>query len=250
MVRVLVLLLALFMPAVAWMAQAGRFGGDIGSVSDRYPTLIVAAGYAFAIWGPIFALSVAYGVYQLLPAQRRDALTARIAWPAVFVFALTSTWMIVFPQQLFWLALLVIWSSLAALLVIVCRIAPPPRRLRGIERVLVRGTFLIFCAWVALASVLNTAQTLVAYDISLGVSQTVWSVALLAIAAVLLLAINRRVQGDIVFTATAWWALVAIWVKQSANSTVGADTAAWTAIAIAVVLLLHTLWLRFRTRAA
>ncbi|HEV3049988.1 MAG TPA: hypothetical protein VGX50_06755, partial [Longimicrobium sp.] len=28
----------------------------VGSVSDRYPTWVVPAGYAFSIWGLIFAL--------------------------------------------------------------------------------------------------------------------------------------------------------------------------------------------------
>lgn len=32
---------------------------QVGSVSDRYPTYVVPAGYAFSIWGLIFALSLA-----------------------------------------------------------------------------------------------------------------------------------------------------------------------------------------------
>ena len=246
MSRLLVLLLAIAMPVVSWMSQAGMFGGDIGSVSNRYPSLIVAAGYAFSIWGLIFALSIAFGVYQLLPSRRSDRWIARLRWPAAAVFALTSAWMIVFPQELFWLALLVILGSLAGLLVLVFRIAPAPRRLSTLERVVVRVTFLIFCAWVALASALNIAQTLLAYDRNPGVSQVVWSVALLVLAAVLLLFINRRVQGDIFFTATAWWALAGIYVKQSASHADGAHVTAWTAVVIALVLLVHTLWLRLR----
>lgn len=248
MVRVLVLLLALAMPVVSWMSQEGWFGGDIGSVSNRYPSLIVAAGHAFAIWGLIFALSIGYALWQVMPARRGDVLAKRLAWPVAGVFALTSAWMIVFPQQIFWLALLVIWASLALLLAIVWRIAPAPRKLRGIELVLVRWTFLVFCAWVALAAFLNIAQTLLAYRIDPGVAPVVWSTALLVLAAVLLLWVNRRVQGDIVFTATAWWALLGIWVKQSASAAPGAHVTAWTAIGIAAVLLVHTLWLRFRRR--
>lgn len=249
MVRILVVLLALAMPAVSWMSQAGWFGGDIGSVSNREPSLIVAAGYAFSIWGLIFALSIGYAIWQVLPARRGDVLAARLAWPAALVFALTSAWMIVFPNEIFWLALLVIWASLATLLWIVWQLARPPRPLRGFAEVLlVHGTFTIFCAWVALASFLNIAQTLLAYDIDVGVPPVVWSVALLVLAAALLLLVNHRLRGDGFFTATAWWALVAVWVKQSGSAVAGSDTAAWTAIAIACVLLAQTLWLRLRTR--
>ena len=42
----------------------------VGNVSDRYPTYVVPAGYAFSIWSVIFALSLAYAVWQALPAQR------------------------------------------------------------------------------------------------------------------------------------------------------------------------------------
>ena len=48
--RLLVLLAALAMPAVAWLSNTGSFGPDNGTMSDRYPTLLVASGYAFSIW--------------------------------------------------------------------------------------------------------------------------------------------------------------------------------------------------------
>lgn len=248
MVRILVLLLALAMPLVSWMSQAGWFGADIGSVSNRNPSLIVAAGYAFSIWGLIFALGIAFAIYQALPARRDDALLAPLRWPAAAVFALTSSWMIVFPMEWFWLALLVIWASLAGLIVIVFRLSPPPRRLSGLERVIVRSTFLIFCAWVALASFLNIAQTLLAYGIDPGVAPVVWSTVLLLLAGALLLFLHRRVDGDLAFAATAWWALVAIYVRQSASTAPGADVLAWVAVGIALVVLLYTVWLQLRAR--
>lgn len=246
MLRILVLLLAITMPLTAWMAQRGWFGSDIGSVSDRYPSLIVAAGYAFSIWALIFALSIGFAVLQL---RRDDPFLARLEAPAAAIFALTSLWMLAFSGGQFVLALLVILALLGSLLVLVVRIAPAPRRLTPLERVLVRWTFLIYCAWVTLATTLNVAQTLLAYRIDPGVSAVVWSLFLLALAGLLLLVINRRVRGDLVFTSTAWWALIAIWVKQSPSPASGSDVIAWSALAIATVLLAHTLWLRLRSPA-
>ena len=40
------------------------FGVSMGEISDANSTLVVPAGYAFSIWGPIFALCLAYAVYQ------------------------------------------------------------------------------------------------------------------------------------------------------------------------------------------
>ena len=44
--RLLVLLAAIAMPIVGWLTNSGTFGPDNGTMSDRYPTLLVAAGYA------------------------------------------------------------------------------------------------------------------------------------------------------------------------------------------------------------
>ena len=62
--RLLVLLFALAMPLVSWLSQTGAFGPDNAVVSGRYPTLLVAAGYAFSIWGLIFLLDLVYAAWQ------------------------------------------------------------------------------------------------------------------------------------------------------------------------------------------
>ena len=115
--RWLVLLLSLAMPVVSWFSQQGVFGPTNGAISDRYPTLIVAAGYAFAIWGLIFLWDMVFGAWQAFSRRAAtDPLAGIRPWAAAG-FALTAVWMPVFSQQqLFWLALLIIWSALACLL--------------------------------------------------------------------------------------------------------------------------------------
>ena len=78
--RWLVLLLSLAMPVVSWFSQQGVFGPTNGAISDRYPTLIVAAGYAFAIWGLIFLWDMVFGAWQAFSrraAISRQPFTAR-----------------------------------------------------------------------------------------------------------------------------------------------------------------------------
>ena len=83
--RVLVLLFALAMPVVSWWSQSGAFGPDNGTVSDRYPTLLVAAGYAFSIWGLIFLLDLVYAAWQATGRRRDDALLATmLSLPRLF----------------------------------------------------------------------------------------------------------------------------------------------------------------------
>lgn len=113
--KYLLVFLAWTMPVVASLSNASVFGPTNGSVSDRYPTLIVVAGYAFAIWGSIFLLDVVYGTWQCLDRSNDPALQ-RTRQLTASGFALTSSWMIVFSLQWFWLSLTIIWLSLACIL--------------------------------------------------------------------------------------------------------------------------------------
>lgn len=247
--RLLVLLLALAMPAIAFLNQRQAFGPDNGQISDQYPTLLVAAGYAFAIWSVIFLWDIVFGAWQLRAGHRDDATLARVRPWAAAGFALTAAWMPIFSMQLFWLALLVIWAALACTAVAAIALKndpdPLPRQwwFAGVPLSLHAG-------WLSLAAFLNTAQTIVAYRWLPTGDMLGWSLVLLAGAAVLLMALNARMRGNIPYAAAAIWGLVAAWIKQKDSALPGADTAAVVALLIAVALLAQTEWLRRRARHA
>lgn len=243
--RVLVLLFALLMPAVAWLSNTGTFGPDNGTVSNQYPTLLVAAGYAFAIWGLIFLLDLVFAVQQLRARDAAGSGLDRARLPAALGFALTAAWMPVFSQQLFWLALAIIWGALASMVVAALRIARDPAPAAG------QGWWAAFpialhAGWLSLAAFLNTAQVIVAYRLRPTDAMLGWSLVLFALAAALLLAVNQRLRGSAGYTLAGLWGLAGVYMKQSTSALAGADTAAWVAVAIAIVLLAQTLWLRMR----
>lgn len=242
--RALVLLLSLLMPAVAWFSQQEAFGPTNGALSDRYPTLVVAAGYAFSIWGLIFLLDIAFGCWQFSSRRRDQGALASIRLPAALGFALTALWMPVFSQQLFWLALLIIWSALACLAICALRLSRDADAQPG-QRGFAWLPLSLHAGWLSLAAILNTAQVIVAYGLLPTGRMLGWSVALLAVAAAVLLWLNLRMRGNTVYALAAVWALVAVYVKQSASSLPGAGTTAWIALALAVLVLAQTLWLRF-----
>jgi len=241
--RFSVLLCALAMPLVAWLSERGAFGPDNGTLSDRYPTLIVAAGYAFAIWGPIFLLDVVFGFWQAFLAGPRDGpLLRRVAPVAGIGFALTASWMIVFPMQLFWIALAVIWLALACLLY--CADILARERLRSTGMI---GAALLplslHAGWLGLAAFLNLAQVVVAYRLLSTSDMLWWSLLLLAGAVLLLLACNRRMRGNLAFGFAGIWGLVGVYVKQSGSDRAGAATVAMVAAVAAGLLLAQALWL-------
>lgn len=247
--RLLVLLMALAMPLVSWFSQRGVFGPTNAAISDRYPTLVVAAGYAFAIWGLIFLLDVVFGLWQFSPKRKQGGVLARVRLPAALGFAFTAAWMPVFSLQLYGLALLIIWLALACLLwcaVLLSRdLKPQPG-----QAWFAWLPLSLHAGWLSLAAFLNTAQVIVAYGLLPTDNMLWWSLLLFVVAAAMLLSVNQRMQGNVVFAAAAAWALAAVYVKQSASSLPGSTVAAWVAVVIAAVLVVQTIWLKLRPRPA
>lgn len=248
--RLLVLLMSIAMPVVAFFSQRGTFGPDNGTVSDAYPTLLVASGYAFAIWGVIFLLDLVYGIWQATGERRTDTTVGQIAAPAAAGFALTALWMPLFSMgatrpALFWVCLLVILGACLCLL----RCATVLSRDRTPEK----GQWLwawtplsLHAGWLSVALFLNLAQVIVATKLLSTTHMLPWSLAVFAIAALFLLVANSRMRGNIDYAGAAVWGLAAVYVKQSGWDLPGADIAAWVAAGVAVVLVAQTAWLRIR----
>lgn len=250
--RLLVLLFALAMPAVSWLSQQGLFGPTNGAISDQYPTLLVAAGYAFAVWGLIFLLDIVFSFWQLRARRNEasgvaDGTLARIRPAAAAGFALTAAWMPIFSNQIFWLALIVIWASLACLLYCAIVLSRDPAPLPG-QRWWAWLPLSLHAGWLSLAAFLNTAQVAIAYRALPSDPQLSWSLVLFAIAAALLGWANHRMRGNVAYVAAAVWGFAAVYVKQSQSVLAGAQTAAWIAVAIAIVLIVQTFALRLRAR--
>lgn len=243
--RLIVLLTALAMPIVAWLSNTGAFGPDQGTISGRYPTLLVAAGYALSIWSLIFLLDLIYAGWQMTGERKRDATLARIAPWAAAGFLLTTIWMPLFSQELFWLCLAVIFGALACLAYCAVQLSrdSAPRKGQWLWAWLPLS---LHAGWLTLASFLNLAQVIVAYELLPVDRQLPWSLALYAVAAVVLLALNHRMRGNLAYAAAALWALVAVYLRQSGHELDGAEASAWMAVLIALVLAVQTAVLRIR----
>jgi hypothetical protein len=243
----LVLLCALCMPVVAWFSQQGTFGPDNGTISNAFPTLLVPAGYAFAIWGPIFLLDIVYAIWQC-GNRRHDGAMLRVRIASLIAFALTSAWMVVFSQQQFWLALGVIWASLVCLIYAaywLSRQRPAPDALSGCAWL----PLSLHAGWVSLAAFANLAQVTVAFRLMSIDNMLPWSIGLLVIAALLLLIANARMSGNVFYAVAATWGLAGIYVKQSVATLAGAQTVALAAVVVAVLLVAQTLWLRIKAKS-
>jgi hypothetical protein len=241
--RLLVLLFAVLMPIVAWMNQQGVFGPTNGEVSDRYPTLVVAAGYAFSIWGLIFLLDIVYGIWQLTGERRRERALTLAAMPAAAGFMLTTLWMPLFSMGFYWACLVVIFGAMACLVVAARHVVRhgEPRR-----DAIARWALGLHAGWLSMAAFLNFAQVMVAEQVLPTERMLGWSLPLLGVAAATLLAINHALRGLVPYVLATLWALAAVYVKQSGWDLPGSDVMAWGALAVAALLLVQTLMLHRR----
>src|SRR5918995_6748786 len=71
----------------------------IGAIAGETPSLVGPANYAFAIWGPIFLLCLAYATYQALPANRANPLLRHVGWFLAGAFFLNGLWEVLVPLR-------------------------------------------------------------------------------------------------------------------------------------------------------
>jgi benzodiazapine receptor len=156
---VLVAVLAVLQTVVAGLAGAGVLGAEpIGAVARAYRTPLLAAGWTFAIWGPIYLGILVYAVYQLLPAQRRRQVHRMTGWWMVAAGVFNTGWILSFGARWVPLAELAIIALLVCLAVVFGRLSRVPAT--GVaERVALRGPVALYTGWVSLATVLGTAAT-------------------------------------------------------------------------------------------
>jgi hypothetical protein len=211
----------------------------------------VPAGYAFAIWGPIFALTAIYAVRQALPGMRDAPLYRAIGWATIVSSAANVTWMML-AQTVgngWWLVLTIVTILIAA----VSAFFGVLRRAGSLDRFdrwIVLPMTGILAGWLSAAVWLNVASYIKQLQPDrFGLSATVFAIAVLAAVTVFGWTILRRARGNAWYAGTLIWALAGVVVANSA--TVGGDrTVALAAAGVALLTLSIALLLPDRARRA
>ena len=153
-----VAVLAVIQVVAAWWGGSGAGGQSVGVVANAYPTPLLAAGWAFAIWGVIYTGFLAYAVYQALPAQRSRQVHRETGWWTAASGVFNAGWILAFGAGWLPLAELLIIALLVSLAVVFGRLSRTPAE-SVVERIVLRGTIAVYTGWVSLATVLGTAAT-------------------------------------------------------------------------------------------
>jgi hypothetical protein len=234
--------IAALLAAVALNALANILplnGRTTGEISDSLPSLFVPAGYVFSIWGLIYLALIGFCIYQALPAQQQNPAVRAAGWWFALTCAANGAWIVCWHFGYYGLTLAIMLVLLLGLIVIYRRLAA--LTIRGAARWLVKFPFSLYLGWITVATVANASAVLVWLGWDGGpLSPTVWTMAMVAVAAGLALVMIYR-HGDRVYAGVIIWALAGIAVKQSGSLPISAACA--TAIA-AVAVGASAAWLR------
>lgn len=210
LVQRLAIPMAVFVQIGAGFLPRFGIGVFVGDRSDAVRTLITPAGWAFAIWGPLFALSILFAVWQALPRQRSNALLDRIGWPAAVALAAQGVWS-TYTQlaNLTFVSVLIIVISLAGLLMVVRALVAAPILSRG-ERIFVAPAFTALAAWLTAASIVNIAAALKYHGVAGAELWPLVTTAMVAIGSSIAAIAVWRMRGAPLYGFVFCWALVAI----------------------------------------
>jgi hypothetical protein len=240
--RLLPLLFAVLQILTPLLPQLG-FGRPIGDQSDDVRTLITPAGWAFSIWGLLYAGSLVFAVYQALPAVRRNELLARIRLPAAGAFLGNALWAAY--TQLFGLSLVsvaIILFTLVCLLSVYRTFAASDRAFSGSERWCVVLPLSALASWLTVASIVNVAASLRFHGVDLGEAAPLMAAAVLTVAGVIAAAALRGGHGNPAYAVVFLWALSAVYAaggQRSGAVAAGVGIAALLVLGAAIWGLRH-----------
>lgn len=148
---VLVLVAAMFQVIAAGTIAIDAFTGD---TYNNLFTLIQPAGYVFSIWGLIYALSLAYAMYQVVP-ENNNAYLEHTRGYALVAFIGSSLWLYVAGTTLDvrWLTVIVLGVIAFALYKAVTLQEMP--KVSKIAKILSFYALFPYAAWTAIAQFVN-----------------------------------------------------------------------------------------------
>ena len=133
--------------------------GDL--VNDGKQTL-EAAGYAFSIWGLIYAGLLAYAVYQALPATKETPGLRLLGWPSAIAMTGCGAWLIAAAMDAKWATVAIISGSALVLCVPLVKRYPVQDTK---DFWLVAAPVSLLAGWLTVASAINVLTVLTSFGV-------------------------------------------------------------------------------------
>src|SRR5687768_346813 len=169
--------------AVNFLAEALPLNGlTSAQIANRYPDLLYfPANYAFSIWSVIYAFLIAFGIYQVLPAQRNNPHLQRIGWLFVVSCVFNAAWLISFHYLQFAISMVMMIALLITLIAIYWRLGVGVEPVSRATKWLIHVPFSLYLGWITAATITNAAYVLTdAGWGGFGIEAQTWAIVMLA----------------------------------------------------------------------
>lgn len=243
------LLSVLLAIAVSYFVNGKRTGHpSIAEVSLKYDTLLTPAGYTFAIWGFIYLGLLIFAIYQLADWFKKDLqlnFVEQIGWWFIIANLANAGWVIAFTHQQIGLSLVLMGIIFTALLKIVISInmerwdAPVP------IIAFIWWPFSLYFGWINMALIANISAwlTFLGWN-GAPLDQVSWAIIILIIATIIFITMTwKRSMRE--YASVGAWGIIGVAVKNWHIH----PSVAWTAIIVAVIILINTAAHGYKNRA-
>jgi hypothetical protein len=224
--------------AASYITKIVGDGVSMAELSEIYPFPLLPAKYVFAIWGLLFPLLIAYAIYQILPANSRDALLEKIGFKTAGAFFITTVWLLVTQLgNVVNVDFIFSLATLASLLWAMFIIEQHYLKLSTLEYCFVYVPISMLSGWITVAALLTVSSFLEVADLNLW--QDIVSIALLVMATIFVLAIFFLSNGNNFYIAPVIWGMIGIWQgsgQECSSKTIG-DCALICAFILVVVIV-------------
>ncbi|MCH2490290.1 MAG: tryptophan-rich sensory protein [Flavobacteriales bacterium] len=208
----------------------------IGEVSAATTNLFAPAGYAFSIWGLIYLLLLGFVIYQsrsLFVKVRDDAFILKTGWWFALSCLANMLWVVFWLYGYFNFSILAMFVLLFSLLKIVLNNKMELWDAPISVIAFLWWPFVFYSGWITVAAIANVAAYLTSIGWNgWGVSETSWTVLLIANAGAINLAVTwKRNMRE--FALVGAWALAAIAVANWESN----EIVTYSAIFVAAMLV-------------
>ena len=140
--------------SITYGSLTGAFGATNEELSEKYQTLVTPAGYAFAIWGPIFIWEGIFAVAQMFPSFSTSPVVDTVTPWWICACCFQVAWTLFFAQEVIPGSLICMLGILVSLLTLILRTDYLPE-ISIKEYFLLRAPFSLHCGWIIAASAVN-----------------------------------------------------------------------------------------------
>lgn len=214
-------------PAVTINGPGASPGGGSGA-----ELLITPVGWAFSIWGVIYALAIVHAVVVL--ARGADNVPRRLQIDQLILYLGAALWIVMagLDSSVATAVTLLLMFAVAVDGVLTAAHSPTARsRLT----VLTRAAIGLYAGWVTAAFFLNFSTALVALGIASS-GDLPWQLVVLIAAVLTLLALTVATRGILTYAAAGCWALTGIAVTAVSQGTTAVSVFAIAAVVVLIVV--------------